>query len=195
MTEIPLPPDEYSGVEPEKKGGFCKNILIIAVILMIVVGAVVGFTMFSDGPTTTTTQQVNWDSRDIADWNNVDIETSDTVYYRNQFTVSSYETETDEIPYVQFEISIDDMGADTGTVGIHVAIYQTTMSVVDDAATWSELDTYLVGEGDYSNSVNAYADLETYSDTYTWVVWFEYSGKTDTWVVDLLITLNYAYYV
>jgi hypothetical protein len=195
MTEIPLPPDGYSGAEPEKKGGFCKNIVIIAVILMIVVGAIVGFTMLSEGPTTTTTQQVDWDSRNIATWNNLDIETSDTVYYRNQFAVSSYEAETDEVPNAQFEISINDMGVDTGTVTVHVAVYQTTMSVVDDAATWSELDSYLVGQGDYTDSVNAYADLETYSDTYTWVVWFEYTGKTDTWDVDLLITLNYAYYV
>lgn len=190
MTEIPLPPDEYAGAEPEKKGGFCRNVAVIVVILMIAIGAVVGYSMFSQG-----TGNIGWDSRDIREWNNSDIETADSVYYRGQFSVLSSETQTFELPYVHFDISIDDMGADSGSVTIHVAVYQTTMTVVDDAATWSELDVYLIGEGDYTDTVNAYADLDDSPDTYTWVVWFEYTGKTDTWTVDLLITLNYAYYV
>ncbi|MFX1369878.1 MAG: hypothetical protein ACFFAY_14885 [Promethearchaeota archaeon] len=188
MTEIPLPPSaDYD--EPKKGGclGGCNKILCVLVIAIVIVGGIVAVILFSGSP-------VAWDTRTINSWNNSDIETSDAVYYRGAFTVSSSEVETPEVPYVTFEISIDSMGGDTGTVSIHVAVYQTTVAVVDAAATWAELDTYLVGEGDYYDTVDAYADLETYSETYTWVVWFDYTGKTATWDVDLLITLYYAYY-
>lgn len=193
MTEIPLPPDGYSGAEPEKKGGFCKSVVVIAIILIIIIGGIAGYSGLSNR---STEGEIDWGFRTIADYNNQDIQTyDDGYYYSDEFTVSAAETETYQLPNIRFEISVDDMGADTGTVWIHIAVYQTAVNVVDNADTWSELDKYLVASDDYVGTADAYAELEDYSDTYTWVVWFEYAGKTSTWDVDLVITLEYAYYV
>ncbi|MFX1262441.1 MAG: hypothetical protein ACFFAZ_10160 [Promethearchaeota archaeon] len=188
MTEIPLPPSDYEAPPAQRKGRGCgTTFIIVLVIAIIVVAGVVVVLMsgLSNGPASG-----SHDERQIADYMNQDIELTPT-YYRGGFSVSSSEVQTTIVPDLLFDIYVRDTGTDSVSVSGHIAVYEASVSVVDGASTWGDLDTYLVDEGTYPSPFSQRIDLYNYVSSYTWVLWFEASNKTVVWDVDITLTLRY----
>ncbi len=184
MTEIPTPQYGTGPPPSEKKSSPVKIIAVVAVIAVVAIALIVIVPPMLAPPAT-------YGEREIADYNNTDVNLY-PVYYLGEFDVYSSEVQTTTPPDLLFEISVDDTGVDSVSITIHVAVYHATMATVDAASTWAELDPYLMGDADYvDQDVAAYADLENYASTYTWVIWFEASSKTDTWTIDITLTLRY----
>ena len=187
--------DPYQPAPQKSSGcGTCAKIAVIVCVVLIIGMIVIAVVfmgslaslfggIFGGGGTT-------FDTRSIASYNNADVDIYPAYYY-SEFNVYSYETETSIQPDVYFDISVDDTGSDAVTVTIHYAIYEVDAATVYAATTWSELDVYLLGSGSTTTFVSAYVDLNNYADTYTWVLWFEATSKTDTWTVDIDLTLRY----
>jgi hypothetical protein len=189
MTEIPLMPSEAPVGPSEKRVACGKPIIAIVVIVIVAFAALVAINLMGN-----VGQSYSSSTRDIDSYNNTDIDLSTVSYYRSEFDVQTYEVETPYVPELLMDIAIDHTGSDSVTVTIHIAVYETTAAVVDAAATWGELDSYLVGENDYIGSVYSSIALYDYATTYTWVVWFDASDKTSVWSVDIDITMDYYYY-
>ena len=195
MTEIPMPASDPYQPAPKRSGSSdcCKWGAIICVILiigMILIAAIfMGGVLsmfggiFGGGGAT-------YGERTITTYNNSDVDLFSSYYY-DEFDVSSSETQTTTAPDLQFDISVDDTGVDAVSVTIHFAIYSIDKTTFDSIPTWPGLDSYLVEEGDYTNSVSDWFDLNNYSDTYVWVIWFEATSKTDIWTVDIDLILRY----
>jgi hypothetical protein len=189
LTEIPLPPGGYE--EPpalSKKGPGCGKTLIVVLIVAIVVVAGIIIVMLpglGNGGTSG-----DYDEREVADYQNQDVDLTPT-YYRGGFSVSSSEVQTSIVPDLLFDIYVRDTGSDGVSVSAHIAVYETSVSIVDGASTWGELSTYLVNEGTYPSPFSQRIDLYNYASSYTWVIWFEATGKTDVWDVDITLTLRY----
>ena len=186
MTEIPLPPGDYEAPPaPRKKRGCGTTFIVVLVIAIIVVAGVVIVLMsgLGNGPG-------SYSERQVADYMSQDIDLTPT-YYRGGFSVSSSEVQTSIVPDLLFDIYVRDTGSDGVSVSAHIAVYEASVSVVDGAATWGELDTYLVDEGTYPSPFSQRIDLYNYASSYTWVIWFEASSKTDVWDVDITLTLRY----
>jgi hypothetical protein len=186
MTEIPTPDYGIAAPPAEKKSSPMKLILVVVVIAIVAVAStlVVLNMMSANTPSL-------YDEREIASYNNTNINLYPT-YYRAEFDVYSSEVLTSTPPDLLFEITVQDTGSDSVSVTVHIAVYNTDLATVDGASTWAELDTYLMGEGDYTDEpVAAYADLENYASTYVWVIWFEAAYKTSTWSIDITLTLRY----
>ncbi len=132
----------------------------------------------------------DYSEREVADYQNQDIDLSPT-YYRGGFSVSSSEVQTSTVPDLLFDINVRDTGSDGVSVSAYIAVYETSVSIVDGATTWGELSSYLVDEGTYPSPFSQRIDLYNYASSYTWVIWFEASGKTDVWDVDITLTLRY----
>jgi hypothetical protein len=114
-------------------------------------------------------------------------------YYYDEFSVSSSETQTSTQPDLLFQVTVD-KGSDTASVTVHIAVYDLDQSSFDSMTSGglSGADEYILGSGDLTDEpVNHYIDLHNYADTYTWVLWFETSEKSDTWSCDITITLRY----
>ena len=186
MTEIPLPPsDGY--VEPSRpsKGPGCgKTIIIVLVIAIVVVGgiAIVLMSNFGNGGS-------SYETREIADYNNQDVMLS-PVYYSGEFNVYSSEVQTSTEPDLLFEIDVN-TGSDGVSVSVYCAIYDIDKDTLDAADTWAELDPYWVDDVQYNAPIDSYLNLYNYAETYTWVIWFEAAYKSDTWDVDITLTLRY----
>ncbi|MFW9887830.1 MAG: hypothetical protein ACFFER_06590 [Candidatus Thorarchaeota archaeon] len=188
MTEIPLPPSDYEAPPAQRKGRGCGTTLIIVLVIAIVVVAGVVIVLMSglgNGPASG-----SHDERQIADYMNQDIELTPT-FYRGGFSMSSSEVQTSIVPDLLFDIYVRDTGNDSVSVSAHIAVYEASVSVVDGAPTWGDLDTYLVGEGTYPSPFSQWIDLYNDVSSYTWVLWFEASSKTDVWDVDITLTLRY----
>ncbi len=196
MTEIPMPAsDPYQPAPPKRSGGSdcCKwgaiicVVLIIAMVLisMIWIGGVLSMFggIFGNGGAT-------YGERTLATYTNTDIELYSSYYY-DEFDVTSSETQTSTDPDVSFDINVASTGTDSVSVTIHFAIYSIDQATFDSITTWPGLDSYLVQEGDYTNSVSSFFDINNYADTYVWVIWFEATSKTSVWSVDIDITLRY----
>ena len=186
MTEIPLPPSDYEAPPAQRKGRGSGTTLIIVLVIAIVVVAGVVIVLMSglgNGPST-------YSERQIADYTSQDVELTPT-YYRGGFSVSSSEVQTSIVPDLLFDVNVRDTGNDSVSVSAHIAVYEASVSVVDSAPTWADLDTYLVGEGTYSSPLSKRIDLYNDVSSYTWVLWFEASSKTDVWDVDITLTLRY----
>jgi hypothetical protein len=186
LTEIPLPPGEYEAPPAPKKGRGCGTTLIVVLIIAIVVVAGVVIVLMSglgNGPG-------DYSERQIADYMNQDIDLTPT-YYRGGFSVSSSEVQTTIVPDLLFDIRVRDTGDDSVLVDVHIAVYETSVSTVDAASTWGDLLSYLVDEGTYPSPFSQRIDLYNYASSYTWVIWFEASDKTDVWDVDITLTLRY----
>lgn len=196
MSEIPMPASDPYQPAPHKESGCwtCGKIAIVVcvalIILMFVIVLVFMGSMaslfggiFGGGGTT-------YETRSVVSYSSTDVDIYPAYYY-SEFSVYSYETETSISPDVYFDINVFDTGTDTVTVTIHYAIYETDAATVFGAATWAELDMYLLDEGDTTSTVDDFINLNNYADTYTWVLWFEASSKTDTWSVDIDLTLRY----
>jgi hypothetical protein len=187
MSEIPMP--EPDGYEPtptptKKKRGCCsRTVMCIGIIAIVVVG-VIAVTVLLGGP------EPEYGERVVADYNNSDIDLSDITFYRDEFSVSSSETMTSTQPDLLFQITVD-TGSDSVSVSVHIAVYELDIDTFDSIETWAETNDYLVAENDFAPPVNNYLDLYNYAETYTWVIWFDASGKTDTWSVDITLTLRY----
>lgn len=184
MTEIPMP---IGGDQEEPKrdsgSGPCSTKLIAVVIIVVVVAAL-GFVLLSGSGGSDEFQ-----TRAIASYDDQDIDLYPT-FYRAEFSVSSSEVQTDVQPDLLFEIDVN-TGSDSVTVDIHIAVYDVDQTTFD-SLSWSELDNdYLVNSATYTDDVNHYIDLYNYSETYTWVIWFEASSKSDVWDVDIDLTLRY----
>ncbi len=193
MTEIPMPASDPYQPAPKKSsmGSDCCKIGAIICVLLIIGMVIIALILMGGvlsifGGFTGAT----YGERTLASSNNTDIDLFSTYYY-DEFTVSSFETQTSTAPDVQFDISVDDTGVDVVSVTVHFAIYSIDQTTFDSITTWAGLDSYLVEEGDYTNSVSSWFDLNNYSDTYVWVIWFEATSKTSVWTVDIDLTLRY----
>jgi len=200
MSEIPMPTsDPYQPRKESSNGcGSCAKIGVVICVLFIVGMLIIAMVFWGGiasifggifggggGGTSYDTRTISSTNRDIT------IYGTEGYYYYGEFDVYSSEVQTSTPPDVFFDISIVHTGTDSVTVTIHYAIYETDSATVVGAATWSELNVYLMDDGDSSNSVNTYINLNNYADTYTWVLWYEASSKTDTWSVDIDLTLRY----
>lgn len=132
----------------------------------------------------------SYDTRSIVSYSGTDVDIYPTYYY-DEFSVYSSEVQTSTQPDVYFDINVYDTGSDSVTVTIHVAIYEIDKTTFDSISTWSGLNPYLVDQGNYTSSTLDFFDLNNIADTYVWVIWFEASSKTDTWSVDIGLTLRY----
>ena len=190
MTEIPMPASDPYQPAPQKSSTgseCCKWGAIICVILII---AMVVIAMVFLGGVLSIFGGAQYGEREIASYNNTDVQLF-TTYYYDEFSVTSAETRTSTQPDIQFDISVDDTGVDVVSVTIHFAVYDIDQTTFDSIPTWGGLDPYLVQDGDYTNSVSSFFDLNNNADTYVWVIWFEASSKTDVWTVDIDLTLRY----
>ena len=197
MSEIPMPASEP--YQPPKQSSGCGSCAKIGVIICVVfiIGIVIiamvfwgGIAsifggIFGGGGST-------YETRVLLSDHNRDVTIHDPLetYYREEFNVYSSEVQTSTSPDVNFDISVYDTGSDSVSVTIHFAIYETDVSTVD-SLSWSELNSYLIEEGDYLTQVDDFFNLNNYADTYTWVIWFDASSKGDTWSVDIDLTLRY----
>lgn len=188
MSEIPMPePGGYEAAAPEKKKGCCgRTVMCIAVIGVVIVGLIILTALFGGGP------EPEYGERVIDEYNNSDVNLSDTTFYRGGFSVSSSETLTDTQPDLLFEITVD-TGSDSVSVSVHIAVYDIDVDTFDDITTWSEANNHRIGYGDINPPVNHFIDLHNYADSYTWVFWFDAAEKSDTWSVDITLTLRYNY--
>lgn len=192
MTEIPMPgSDPYQPAPRRSEGSQCCKwgaiicvVLIIAMVLISVIflGGILSIFSGFGGAT--------YGERTLATYSNSDVELFSSYYY-DEFYVSSSETQTSISPDVEFNIDVYDTGTDVVSVTIHFAIYEIDMTTFDSISTWSGLDSYLMQEGDYTDSASTFFNINNYSDTYVWVIWFEASSKTDVWSVDIDLTLRY----
>jgi hypothetical protein len=200
VTEIPLPPmgGEPRAQKPSSGLGFCKIIIVIAVIGIVIVAGFV-LVMFSNlmsiiptTTTSTTTTSPQYYTRQVTEYLDTDVDLY-TTYYRAEFDVYSYEVQTAVQPDLLFEITVTDTGSDYGNPTIHYAVYNIGLSSFDSLVSggWSSLDSYLMGQGDDPNPAWDYVNLNNYADTYVWVFWFDASSKTSTWSVDITLTLRY----
>jgi hypothetical protein len=193
MSEIPMPePGGYEAAEPKKKTGCCsRTVMCIGVIAIIVVGVIAAAVILPNilGPSN---GEPEYGERDLIVDNDYDPDIYPTYYY-DEFSVSSSETQTSTQPDLLFQVTVD-KGSDTASVTVHIAVYDLDQSSFDSMTSGglSGADEYILGSGDLTDEpVNHYIDLHNYADTYTWVLWFETSEKSDTWSCDITITLRY----
>lgn len=184
MTEIPMPMgDDQQRPKKESGGGPCSTKLIAVVIIVIVVGAL-GFILLSSPG-----GSEDYQTREIASYNNQDIDLYPT-FYRSQFSVSSSETQTSIQPDLLFDIDVK-TGSDSVVVTAQIAVYDVDQTTFD-TLSWTDLDNnHLVGSDSDTGDVLGFIDLYNYPETYTWVIWFEASSKSDVWDVDIDLTLRY----
>jgi hypothetical protein len=204
LTEIPLPPEGYEVPSAPKKGPGCGTMMIVGLVIAIVVVAGViivllpglgngGFTTTTTTTSTSTTTTGDHSERELGDYRQ-DVDLVDTRYYFGGFSVSSSEVQTSTVPDLLFDIDVRDTGSDSVAVSIHIAVYEAAASTVTNAASWGDLSGYLVGEGTYSSPTLRFINLYNYASTYTWVIWFEASDKTDVWDVEIKLTLRYNWF-
>ncbi len=179
MSEIPLAPsEEYKA--PSSSGG-CNKMLAIVVIAVVVVGSLVAVSFMSGSFVPTTRVVSSWTSENVLPWTEV--------FYTSEFSVTSAEA-AENTPYLRIEASVDN-GDDSGAVTIFYELYECSKATVDGRASWSDIETYHI-EGGYSTGVlSENIQLENYPQTYTWVLYFSYTGtKADDWLCDLTVTLE-----
>jgi hypothetical protein len=180
-------PGENGYQEPERpsKKGTPWTKIVLVVIIIAVIGVAAVLVLQPGG----NAQSGDYSTREIEDYNNEDIELYPT-FYRAEFSVSSSETQTDIQPDLHFEIDVN-TGSDDVTVDIVIAVYDVDLSTFD-TLSWSELDNnYQMDKTTHTGEVLDFVDLHNYSDTYTWIIWFEASSKADVWDVDITLTLRY----
>ncbi len=195
MSEIPMPAGEpYQPPRQSSGYGTCCKIGVVVCVLLIIGMVVIamvwmgGILSFFGG--ITGGGGPSYDTRLLSSSNNIDVDIF-PVYYYDEFDVYSYEVQTSTDPDVYFEISVDDTGSDAVTVTIHFAIYEIDQTTFDSISTWAGLDPYLVEEGDSTTTYTDFFNLNNNIDTYVWVIWFDATSKTDTWTVDIDLTLRY----
>jgi hypothetical protein len=196
MSEIPMPePGGYEAPAPEKKKGCCsRTVLCIGVIAIVILAGIV-FTAVLNNMGNGGNGGAEYGERDlILDYDfDPDIY---PIYYYDEFTVSSSETQTSTQPDLYFQVSVDHTGSDSVSVTVHIAVYDLSQSEFESMTSSSIEDASgsLRASGDLTDeAVDHYIDLNNYADTYTWVLWFEASSKTSTWSVDVQIMLRYNY--
>ena len=154
----------------------------MVVIAVVFLGTFASLFNWGGGP--------SYQTRSIASYSNQDVSLFPSYYY-DEFSVSSYETQTTTSPDLDFEISVTSTGSDGVTVTVHVAVYEIDKTTFDGISTWAGLDSYLVDQGDYTTTASDFINLYNYADTYVWVFWFDASSKTSTWSVNIDLTLRY----
>ncbi|MHA2027184.1 MAG: hypothetical protein ACW98U_14880 [Candidatus Thorarchaeota archaeon] len=199
MSEIPMPASVPYQPAPPKSSGYGTCCKIAAVVCVVFIIAMVIIAMVFWGGVLSLFGGIfggipgggtSYDTRSIATYSSTDVDIY-PIYYYAEFDVYSSETQTSISPDVLFDINVSDTGTDSVSVTIHYAIYNIDSATVFGAATWAELDTYLVDDGSTTSSAYDFINLNNYADTYTWVLWFEASSKTVTWSVDIDLTLRY----
>ncbi|MFQ5832057.1 MAG: hypothetical protein ACE5H4_05110 [Candidatus Thorarchaeota archaeon] len=152
MTEIPLLLDYVEPERPSRGPGFGRMLIVGLIIAIVVVaGVLVVFLGFlGDGGAA--------GQREIGSWNNIDVDLYLGWIYRDEFSVSSSEAQGSLVPDLLFEVSVDDTGSDAVSFEIHIAVYEIDLTTFD-MLSFAGRTPYLVGEGTYTNSVNAYIDL------------------------------------
>lgn len=196
MSEIPMPAsDPYQPPRQSSGCGTCGKIIVVVCVLLIIGMIIIAMVfwggiasifggIFGGGTGST------YGERSLTSYSSTDVDIS-PIYYYAEFDVYSSEVQTSIQPDVLFDITVIDTGTDAVMVTTHYAIYNTDAATVVGAATWAELDIYLVNDYDTTSSVYNHIDLNNYADTYVWVVWFDASSKTVTWSVDIDLTLRY----
>jgi hypothetical protein len=206
MTGKPLPPSnghiESSG--SSKGPGFRKTISALIIVTIIIVGGFIGITLpglGNGGSYTPYTLTPNYPyvptyryiRTPVIILTDVDVDIS-PMYSAEEFSVSSSEVETSIPPTLHFFIVISDVSSDTAiadSIDIHVAVYDTDLSSVENASTWDDLAPYLVSEAILPEPVSVDLELHNYPSTYTWVIWFDAPYKTDVWNATIWLFLRY----
>ncbi|MHA2210831.1 MAG: hypothetical protein ACXABV_16885 [Candidatus Thorarchaeota archaeon] len=196
--------DGYVKPSVPSKGLGCRTILVAGVLVTIViVGGLIGVTLPGPGgdshtPTTLIpnypyTPTYPYTRKPITVLTDVDVDISPD-YSAEEFSVSSSEVQTSIPPALHFFIVISNVSSDTAideSIEIHIAVYDSNLSTVEDAPTWDDLSPYLIGEATLSEPVSMEIDLRNSPSTYTWVIWFEAPYKTDVWEVTIWLFLRY----
>lgn len=188
MTEIPLPPsDGYVEPSAPSKGRGCGTNLIIGLIIAIVIiGGIVVVMLPNLG---NGGNGGSYDERIIAEYNNEDVSLS-PIYYSGEFDVYSSEVQTSTQPDLLFEIDVN-TGSDSVSVSVYCAVYDIDKATLDAAATWAELDSYKINDFETTQPIDDFINLYNSANTYTWVIWFDAAFKSDSWDVDITLTLRY----
>ncbi|MGQ4912726.1 MAG: hypothetical protein ACP6KW_11200 [Candidatus Thorarchaeota archaeon] len=193
MTEIPTGPSTgYVPPAPEGRARPCKKILLAIVVIVVVV---VGFVVVLGFNSMAVMGNTDMETRNLIDYDDQDVDLFPS-YYRFSFGVQSSETETPLTPWVESSCHIG-TASDNVDVVFHWAVYATDIVTIDAASTWSELDTYLVGESDrtfYASESASHGDmiqLYGHAESYTLVFWFDASYKYDFWSVYISFDLEY----
>ena len=217
MTGIPLPPSNRhieSSVSSEGPG-LRKTITALIIVTIIIMGGfiVVMLPGLGNGGSTTTlpgldngdftpytmipnynfTPTYRYTRTPIIILTDVDVDIS-PMYSAEEFSVSSSEVETSIPPTLHFFIAISNVSSDTAiadSIDIHIAVYDTNLSSVENAPTWDDLAPYLVSEEILPEPVSVEIELHNYPSTYTWVIWFEAPYKTDVWYTTIWLFLRY----
>ncbi len=182
--------------QPPKQSSGCGSCAKIGVIICVVfiIGIVIIAMVFWGGLLSFFGGIGNggssYDTRSIASYSNTDFDIFPSYYY-DEFSVYSSEVQTSTSPDVHFDIDVYNTGTDSVSVTVHFAIYEIDMTTFDSIITWPGLDTYLMEQGDYTTSQISYFNINNYASTYVWVIWFDATSKTDTWSVDIDLTLRY----
>ncbi len=182
MTEIEMP--SMGGYESEVRGKKPCNKICAVVVILIIVGAIGGYYLLSARPT-----ELN--KRSLLDVEDTNISIF-PIYYCDGFTISSVDVSSSASIYLRVYIYFTSFGSDTSDVTVHLAAYYTDEETVNAAPTWSELDTYLIGSSEFvidpddaPKGDSAMINLPLRSGDHSWVLWFESSGKSSSWSLDI----------
>jgi hypothetical protein len=185
-----MPSDAYVSEAPKRSGPCSVRCLgAVVVIAIVAVAGIVIIQNLPDNGGNGGNGGADYDTRTIDSYSNQDVTLYPT-FYPGEFDVYSSETQTSTVPDLYFDITVN-TGSDSVSVSVHIAVYDTDLSTFD-SLSWEDLDNYyLVGEDTYTGGADDFINLYNYAETYTWVIWFDASFKSDTWDVDITLTLRY----
>ena len=201
MTEIDIP----SGSAPisPSRGPSMRLVVIAIVVILIIGGAFVGFTLLGGMQATTTTTETTSTTTSTTS-TTVSNHDSTILYSYSQFDPGVYP----DIYYNDFYLSTDQVDDTTPPDVLFTAIYYDTGNdLIDDITFWGECYdisgssfasmswtdrwNHLVERITIHDTGSNYIDLPKQTGTYTWVFYYDIGEKTDAWTVSVYVTLRY----
>ena len=167
------------------------------VCIVLIIGIMVSANVFVAsfrGPSKTDSGATSYDSMSIVNYTNTDITLDRAGMMHNEFGVNTSQVQTTTPPDMWFNITVASTGTDNVMVSIHVAVYRLDLASFDSIPTWDIRDSYLVKQGDYTNTARDFFNLDNQASTYVWVIWFNASHKTVAWDVDITINIRYNWH-
>ncbi len=186
MTEIPMTRDT-TPAKPRTDGGSRRNIIIAVVIIFIIGGSAVGFSLLN------TNTEPAWESRQL--WQTTGLDpVVYPYYYADDFQLNTEHIEGTLAPEVLFTITIDP-GTDTETIMTSITVHDVDVATFD-SLEWSGeggRNDHQVDWGYEEGSYSAILDLPQTTGTYTWCfyLYLPTGEKSSTWSVDIEIRLKH----